>query len=381
MRRDRWQNLNGLWRFAMVDTVADDADLPGQILVPFPIESALSGVAERLLDRTAIYRRTFEVPDDFRGGDSRVLMHFGAVDFDSTVLVNGRQVGRHKGGYDPFSHDVTDALKEGQNTVEVRVVDPTTNGTQPRGKQSLNPEGIWYEPVSGIWQTVWLEPVPATHVQDLKIVPDLEAGAVRVTVEASRNAAVRLGVPGGASVTGRGGEEIELPVADPRPWSPGDPHLYDLRVELVGEDAEVLDAVDSYFALRSVGLHKGEGGRVDAIALNGRPLFQVGPLDQGWWPDGLYTAPTDEALRYDVEVTKDLGFNMIRKHIKVEPARWYYHCDRLGVLVWQDMPNIGFGPNGPSAEAKGQFQAELTRMVDALENHPSIAMWVVFNEG
>lgn len=379
LRRDDWQNLNGLWQFGMGegDTIATD----GQILVPFPIESALSGVGERLLDRTAVYRRTFQVPSDWTEDDGRVLLHFGAVDYASEVFVNGQSVGTHKGGFDPFRYDITDALQPGENTVEVRVTDPTDSGNQPRGKQSLNPGGIWYEPVSGIWQTVWLEPVPAQHVTNLELVPDVDAGVIRVTVDATQDGPVRVEVPGVGEAQGQTGEAIEVAIEDAHLWSPSDPHLYDLEVELLDDEGDAVDEVESYFGMRSVGLARGEDGKVNAITINGEPLFQVGPLDQGWWPDGLYTAPTDEALKYDIEVTKDLGFNMIRKHIKVEPARWYYWADKLGVVVWQDMPSMGFQPEELTAEVKGQFEDEMVRMIETLDNHPSIIMWVVFNEG
>jgi hypothetical protein len=376
MARERWLNLNGVWEMAEGkggETPAFGKGLDGRVLVPFPVESALSGVMRQM--QRVTYRRTFAVPGDWAG--QRVLLHFGAVDWESTVYVNGKEMGTHRGGYDPFSYDVTDALKEGgENELVVSVFDPSDAGDQPRGKQVREPRGIWYTPTTGIWQTVWLEPVPQGYVKEVKIVPDVDAKNVRVTADAQGEVKIRVLKEGRvvAEGSGQGGKEIVAKVDAPRLWSHEDPFLYDLEVT-AGKDA-----VKSYFGMRKVEVGKDDKG-VTRILLNGKPVFQVGMLDQGFWPDGLYTAPTDEALRYDIEIQKKLGFNMIRKHVKVEPARWYYWTDKLGMLVWQDMPSAGNkGDEKKEGESKTQFERELTRMIKTHWNHPSIIMWVVFNE-
>ncbi len=384
MVRSDWQTLNGLWQLAIGDAAKEAGpgdEFPEQILVPFPVESALSGVMQRA-DRVA-YRRTFRVPEKWQG--QRVLLHFQAVDWETTVLVNGQEIGMHRGGYDAFSIDVTDALKpEGEQELIVRVFDPASRGDQPRGKQVDNPRGIWYTPTTGIWQTVWLEPVPAVRIGRILLTPDVDGSCLRLTVEGIGTgpdhtivAAARDGEQQIVRTSGGVGAEIKLAI--PRDklklWSPSEPFLYDLSVTLKHGDT-VLDEVESYFGMRKIELAKDEHG-FTRMRLNGEFLFQIGPLDQGFWPDGLYTAPTDEALRYDIEVTKQLGFNMARKHVKIEPYRWYYWCDKLGLLVWQDMPS----GNNKTPESKRQFETELRRMVAGLRNHPSIIMWVVFNEG
>ena len=390
--RDDWGNLNGLWSYAVRAANEPPDAFDGEILVPFPIESALSGVMRRVEpDEVLWYRRAFELPDDW--GDRRVLLHFGAVDWDTTVWVNGTEVGRHQGGYDPFFFDVTDALAERTaHELLVRVTDPSDAGTQPRGKQVQAPQGIWYTPVTGIWQTVWLEPVPEAHVAGLRIDPDLAGARLGLTVRSDADpttttvhaTALAEGRPV-ATAEGRPSEPLALAIPEPRAWSPDDPFLYDLVVEL-RRDGIVVDRVTSYAGLRDVAIGTDTAG-VQRILLNGEPLFQYGLLDQGYWPDGLYTAPTDEALRYDLEVTKDLGFNLVRKHVKVEPARWYHWADRLGLLVWQDMPNGGPHVAYGEGEAAGEvpwaenFERELLRVVDALHGHPSIVTWVPFNEG
>jgi hypothetical protein len=384
--RDRWVNLNGLWEF---DFVADSsvAPRPGvalgrRILVPFAPEAPLSGIGEH---RPAMhYRRTFTRPATMRAGE-RLLLHFGAVDWSTTVLVNGREVCRHVGGYDAFSCDITDALRADSAVQEllVAVADPTDAFGQPRGKQVRQPEGIWYTPVSGIWQTVWLEPVPATRIATLRFTPDVPGRALRLRVDATGGGATRVEVVALAEgraiaqVSGEPGRELRLPIADARLWSPDDPHLYDLRVRLrpASDTGAPLDSVRSYFAMRQVGVVRDSNG-LARLALNGRPLFQFGPLDQGWWPDGLYTAPTDAALRWDVERIKALGWNMVRKHIKVEPARWYRFADSIGLVVWQDMPS---GWNDTPA-ARQHFERELRAMLAQLHNVPSIVTWVPFNE-
>ncbi|MEE9603501.1 MAG: glycoside hydrolase family 2 TIM barrel-domain containing protein, partial [Thermoguttaceae bacterium] len=395
MVRSEWLNLNGLWDYAIT---AKDAARPttwdGKILVPFCAESALSGVMKKVgRDKRLWYRRTVHIPESYAGG--RLLLQFGAVDWDATVLVNDVEVGRHRGGYDPFTLDITEAVASRMGDdpeIVISVWDPTRGGPQPRGKQTENPNSIWYTAVTGIWQTVWIEPVPKASIDSLKIVPDVDAGVVRITVSArgvGRQAVVRIGGVGQTKlqgVTGKVGQEIALPVKDARLWSPDDPHLYEFDVQLLAEPkGNPVDVVRSYFAMRKIEMGKDAQG-VNRLLLNGKALFQYGPLDQGWWPDGLYTAPTDEALRYDVEITKKIGMNMIRKHVKVEPARWYYHCDKLGMLVWQDMPNgdkhAGRGPKDitRTPESARQYELEWTRIMTAFGNHPCIVMWVPFNE-
>jgi len=325
------------------------------------------------------YRRTFSIPAGWKG--KRVLLHFGAVDWEATVFVNGKEIGTHRGGYDAFSFEITDALKpSGEQEVVVAVFDPTSSGNQPRGKQVNGPRGIWYTPTSGIWQTAWLEPVPSAYIRSLHIIPDVDGRRAIVEVDAvgaegcSINADVRAeGFAASASVAGKTTLVIRIP--NPRLWSPDSPHLYDLVVSLK-KGGQVLDAVKSYFGMRKVSLGKDAHGRTVTM-LNDKPIFFVGPLDQGFWPDGLYAAATDEALRYDVEVMKKLGFNCARKHVKIEPDRWYYWCDKLGLMVWQDMPN----GNNRTPESRKQFERELIALVKGRWNHPSIVMWVPFNEG
>jgi Glycosyl hydrolases family 2, sugar binding domain/Glycosyl hydrolases family 2, TIM barrel domain/Glycosyl hydrolases family 2 len=392
MVRKDWLNLNGLWDFGVAGKDATRATFNTQILVPFPPESALSGVMRRVSENDRLwYRRTFVLPGDWRG--RRLLLHFGAVDYEATVWLNGQEVGRHRGGYDAFSFDVTEALKQvGQNELIVAAWDPTDAGTQPRGKQVRKPGGIFYTSTSGIWQTVWLEPVNAAYITDLKIVPDVDNSAVMVdavTTPMLGAGIVEVIVRDGrkpvytASITAGG--RITMPVKNARLWSPEDPHLYSLVVTLkLG--GRTLDKVESYFGMRKISLGKDAKG-FTRLMLNNKPCFQFGPLDQGFWPDGLYTAPTDEALRYDIEMTKKLGFNMARKHVKVEPERWYYWCDKLGLLVWQDMPSGDkfIGGKDPditrSPESGKEYEQELTAMVQGHANHPCIVMWVPYNEG
>ncbi len=377
MVRTAWQNLNGEWDYAITDAAAQKpASFTGKILVPFPVQSQLSGVAVPVTDQQRLwYRRTFRPGTVARG--SRVLLHFGAVDWEAHVFVNGKEVGRHSGGYDPFSFDITSVLKPaGDQELVVSVWDPTDKGPQPRGKQVLEPKSIWYTAVTGIWQTAWLETVPDAYITGLDIGTDASAGTISVTVRSNSGAAgnarvtVRDGTRTVVEAGGAAGQPIVLRVAQPKLWSPDQPFLYDLRISLGS------DVVQSYAGIRSISVQRDTAG-VNRLFLNGKPLFQYGLLDQGWWPDGLYTAPTDEALASDIDTTKRLGFNMIRKHVKVEPARWYYHADRLGVLVWQDMPSGG----DSTPQNKDMFASELEHVIDALRTHPSIIMWVPFNEG
>jgi hypothetical protein len=379
--RSNWTNLNGEWEYAIADKDgARPQSFSGHILVPFAIQSQLSGVAMPVTDAQRLwYRRTFRAPALARG--ARLLLHFGAVDWEAHVFVNGKEVGSHTGGYDPFSFDITDALRpSGDQELVVSVWDPTDKGTQPRGKQVLQPRSIWYTAVTGIWQTVWTEVVPAQYIKDLLIGSDATAGTISVTVmpSGSSNGTARVVARDGTRTVAEGsaaaGQAISLRIPQAKLWSPDSPALYNLSVTLGG------DTVESYAGIRTIAVQRDAAG-INRLFLNGKPLFEYGLLDQGWWPDGLYTAPTDEALRSDIDTTKRLGFNLIRKHVKVEPARWYYHADRLGVLVWQDMPSGMLSGNQQAPPDAGVFRAELERMIDTHRNHPSIIMWVPFNEG
>jgi hypothetical protein len=379
MVRGQWRSLNGLWDYRIQAEPEHKIEAAaGQILVPYPVESELSGVMKPA--RHIRYERSFNVPEGWQG--QRIWLHFGAVDWEATVSVNGTSLGVHRGGYDGFSFDITDALKSGSNVLAVDVFDPSDDGDQPRGKQVNNPEGIFYTPCTGIWQTVWLEPAPASSIRDLVITPDVDAGCVRVKALTSGDMTgltLKAVALAGSSTAGRAegaaGDELVIAVPNAKLWGPGHPYLYGLRVSLT-EKKRTVDTVKSYFGMRKIEVKPDEAG-VPRILLNGEFVFQVGPLDQGFWPDGIYTAPTDAALKWDITATQKLGFNMTRKHVKVEPDRWYYHCDKAGLLVWQDMPS---GDN-KTDEAKAQHEVELRRMIEGRRNHPSIITWVVFNEG
>lgn len=390
--RTEWMNLNGRWDYAIMPGSSGRPDQwSGQILVPFPAESALSGVMKPVSEQERLwYRRTFTVPNGWRG--RRVRLHFGAVDWRARVWINDKEIGTHEGGYDDFTFDATDALRpSGAQALVVAVDDPTDAGTQPRGKQVRKPGSIWYTPTTGIWQTVWIEPVQADAIESVRLVPNVADGTIRIETKTMGAAGeIRAEAFDGSRSVGRASGPASAPLSVKIPqaklWSPDSPHLYDLTLTLVVAGKE-RDRVKSYFGMRSIALGKDARGQTRML-LNGQPLFEFGPLDQGFWPDGLYTAPTDQALRFDIEQTKALGFNLARKHVKVEPDRWYYWCDRLGLLVWQDMPSgdksIGRRATADlqrTGESAAQYRRELTRLIESRANHPSIVMWVPFNEG
>ena len=397
MERNDWKNLNGLWKYAITPKgTPAPAAYQGDILVPFAVESSLSGVGKMINEKEELwYQRTFDVPSAWRG--KQILLHFGAVDWKAEVWVNDVKVGEHTGGFTPFYFDITSVLNKGNNDLVVKVWDPSDRGEQPRGKQIANPHGIWYTPVTGIWQTVWLEPVATQYITNLKTTPDIDNNSVKVEVAANTTSAdkVEVKVFDGKNLVAKGaalnGVPVELAMpANAKLWSPDSPFLDNMEVTLY-KDGKAIDQVKSYTAMRKFSIRKGQNG-ITRLQLNNKDYFQFGPLDQGWWPDGLYTAPTDEALVYDLKKTKDFGYNMVRKHVKVEPARWYTHCDQLGLIVWQDMPNGGPSPqwqarnyfNGTevirSAASEANYRKEWKEIIDCLYSYPSIAVWVPFNE-
>lgn len=403
MYRLYWENLNGLWDYAIRPKGENNiGEFDGKILVPFCVESSLSGVQKYVgKDNELWYQREF---DYALYGKEHLLLHFGAVDWKCDVWVNDIKVGSHTGGYTPFTFDITQAVKKKGNVLKVRVWDPTDEGEQPSGKQHVKPHGIWYTPVTGIWQTVWLEVVAnETYIEDLKIIPDIDNQTVTVIpeiVNASRDIKVKVEVyaknaRGRNKIVSKGrsinGETVEVAMpVDAILWSPDNPFLYGVDVS-VYKGNKLVDYVISYFAMRKFSTAKDENGIV-RLMLNNEPIFMFGPLDQGWWCDGLYTAPCDEALKYDIQKTKDFGYNMIRKHVKVEPARWYYHCDQLGIIVWQDMPSGGRGPgwvtdryfdgslSRRTPESEATYKKEWKEIIDYLYSVPSIGVWVPFNE-
>jgi hypothetical protein len=382
LTRTDWQNLNGVWEFAGAADLSHppfNRTLDEAALVPFPVESALSGIQRH--ENNMFYRRTFALPAGWTG--RRVNLNFGAVTWEARVWLNGVEIGRHTGGFDAFAFDITAALRPGDNELIVGVSSPVDAAKIPIGKQRLRPSGIWYTPASGIWQTVWIEPVNSSHITRLDTTPDVPSSALDLVVQAKAPAGqqVRAEVLSGGTVvgtaTGAVGAHLRIPIPDQRLWSPEDPFLYDLRVALVGPGGG--DTVGGYFGQRSVG--KAVIGGVMRPTLNGKFVYQLGTLDQGYWPDGIYTAPTDDALASDLIRQKELGFNMVRKHIKVEPARWFYHADRLGLMVWQDMPALNNNDRDPPQSARTNFESELTRIVNQLKGITSIVQWVPFNEG
>lgn len=395
--RGEWINLNGLWDYAIKPANEEMPEIfDGKILVPFAVESALSGVGKSVGEDDALwYSREFKLPKEWK--NSRIRLNFGAVDWKAEVYVDDKFVGEHKGGYAPFAFDITDSLsKKKTHKLVVKVTDGTDSAFQPRGKQVANPNGIWYTAVTGIWQSVWMEPVNEVVVESYSAKADIEKSILNVRAIArgakvGDDCLIEL-IENGEVISSANGADVILNVENPKLWSPDSPYLYDLRIT-ISRNGEILDQVMGYAAMREISVVVDKKG-YKRMALNGEPLFQYGTLDQGWWPDGLYTAPTDEALKFDIEKTKEFGFNMIRKHVKVEPARWYWHCDRIGMLVWQDMPNIhdnslgkwgrrhydeGIDTPVPN-EWKDNYCQEWKEIIQTNEVFPSIVMWVPFNE-
>lgn len=398
MERSDWENLNGLWEYAILPkTNGMPSRYEGEILVPFAVESALSGVGKTVgPDSVLWYYREFDVPSNWKGKE--ILLNFGGVDWKADVWINDIKVGSHTGGYTPFSFNITQALRKSGNSIKVCVWDPTDASYQPRGKQLRKPEGIWYTPVTGIWQTVWLEPVNENHISSLKILPDIDFNTLSITtrLEGEDAALTEVKVYDGAKLiaTGKSLPKETLTINMPENieyWSPSNPKLYDLEINLYDKAGRRVDNVKSYAAMRKFSTGKDKKGIV-RIQLNNENLFQFGPLDQGWWPDGLYTPPSFNAMVYDIDKTKDLGFNMIRKHIKVEPASWYTYCDKNGIIVWQDMPSGDAGPEWQnrryfdgmekirSFESENNYRKEWKEIIESLYNYPCIAVWVPFNE-
>ncbi|RYG17285.1 MAG: beta-galactosidase [Chitinophagaceae bacterium] len=398
VRDNNWKNLNGLWNYAI--TKKESTEIPkqwdGKILVPFAIESSLSGVGKIVGEENLLWYHT---TIDIGKLKNTILLHFGAVDWRTDVYVNGKLAGSHEGGFDPFSFDITSLLKKGtKQEITLRVWDPSDKGYQPRGKQVVKPSGIWYTPVTGIWQTVWLESVAQTHIASTKQTPNIDTKSLSIFAQvnnAQTGDKVRIiaydGTNKVASIEAEPNHAANLTLQEQKLWSPANPFLYNLTLEII-RSGKVIDQVKTYFAMRKSSLGKDKDG-IMRMLLNNEFVFQYGPLDQGWWPDGLYTAPTDEALTFDITKTKEMGFNMIRKHIKVEPARWYYECDKQGVLVWQDMPSGDLGnkwemrvgdyggtDKNRTPESEASYRKEWNSIMETLHNFPSIVVWVPFNE-
>ena len=410
MVREDWVNLNGMFDFAITGDIDWCDEYTDEIRVPFAVESCLSGICKRISAKDRLwYRKKITLPESFK--DKRTLLHFGAVDWECKVYINKKEVGSHIGGYCPFTIDITDALTDGENELVVRVYDPTDEGWQNRGKQASESHGFWYTSTSGIWQTVWMEAVADSYIESYKVTPDIDNAVIMLKTAVVGDGELKIKIYDGETVVAEKtiSADDKIAVPDMKLWSPESPFLYDFVLEL-SKDGKVLDSIKGYFGMRKYSIGEYEG--YNRLFLNNEPYFQRGLLDQGYWSDGGMTPPTDEAMIYDIEKMKDLGFNMLRKHIKVEPARWYYHCDRLGMLVWQDMvsggkalnlfhagvlPNV-YGVLNPLVnltkkdnaykifnrdriEWRLQFEEELFEMIEALYNYTSICCWVPFNEG
>lgn len=397
IERSQWINLNGLWDYAIAEKDKYFPETEGKILVPFAAESSLSGVGKKVGKENALwYFHDFKIPKEWMG--EVIKLNFGAVDWKMDLWINDIKVGAHEGGYTPFSFDITPFLKDGESQkITIKVWDPADQGPQPRGKQVINPRGIWYTSVTGIWQTVWLEPVNKTHITNIKLNPDIDHGVLKAAVEGNNieyGDIIEVNVIDKGQVISTGmftkDQVAEISISNMHLWSPEDPYLYEVKVNLT-RNGIVLDEFKSYTAMRKISSKRDEHG-ILRMQLNNKDYFQFGLLDQGWWPDGLYTAPSDEALRYDIEKTKQLGYNLIRKHVKVEPARWYTWCDKIGVLVWQDMPSGDGGADWQrnkwyagnemkrTEESEAIYRKEWKEIIDFLYSHPSIVSWVPFNE-
>ena len=388
MVRQQWQNLNGLWDYALepIGTTSAPATYQGQILVPFAIDAPLSGIMEILRPNQRLwYRRNFTVPENWAG--KRILLHFQASDWETSVYINGEKAGQHRGGYDPFTFDITDHLTDGANELIVSCWDATEQQPQALGKQIMpeSRQGFRYQPTGGIWQTVWLEAVPEQSIRTLRLTPDIDNATIDILVSGERleNRQIQTIAYDGnqqiAEATGQANRTISLGIPNAKLWHPDHPFLYDLKVK-VQHNGETTDTIDSYFGMRKISIGEDENG-IKRFLLNDKPIFQLGPLDQGYWPDGILTPPSDEAILFDLQYLKQIACNMVRVHVKTHPDRWYYHCDRLGLLVWQDMICMPkFGQNVPP-EAAQQWKTEFDNIMDWLHNHPSVVQWIIFNEG
>ena len=400
LERKDWLNLNGPWSYSIREPdYLKPEKHDGKILIPFSLESSLSGVMKSLTDKQVIwYEKEFEFPEEWNG--KKILLHFGAVDWKCTLYVNEAKIGEHSGGYSPFYFDITNRIKEGINKIVLQVYDPTNRGEQPIGKQTLSPGSIWYTPISGIWQTVWLEPVNENYITKLEINNDYDNKEIKITFKLNSEEKLPLDVKLEfneneiQTIQGNSNEEITIKISDEdfHPWSPSEPNLYNIKAELLSKEGKVIDSLVSYTTIRKIEQRKDLSGNF-RIFLNNKPIFNMGTLDQGYWPDGLYTPPSEEAMIYDIQKLKDLGFNTIRKHIKVEPWRYYYQCDKIGMMLWQDMPSGDLGGNKwepdvlnggtdveRSQESKNTYYKEWEEIIDHLKFFQCIIIWVPFNE-
>ena len=400
LERKDWLNLNGPWSYSIREPdYLKPEKHDGKILIPFSLESSLSGVMKSLTDKQVIwYEKEFEFPEEWNG--KKILLHFGAVDWKCTLYVNEAKIGEHSGGYSPFCFDITNRIKEGINKIVLQVYDPTNRGEQPIGKQTLSPGSIWYTPISGIWQTVWLEPVNENYITKLEVNNDYDNKEIKITFKLNSEEKLPLNVKLEfneneiQTIQGNSNEEITIKISDEdfHPWSPSEPNLYNIKAELLSKEGKVIDSLVSYTTIRKIEQRKDLSGNF-RIFLNNKPIFNMGTLDQGYWPDGLYTPPSEEAMIYDIQKLKDLGFNTIRKHIKVEPWRYYYQCDKIGMMLWQDMPSGDLGGNKwepdvlnggtdveRSQESKNTYYKELEEIIDHLKFFQCIIIWVPFNE-
>ena len=401
LERKQWLNLNGIWSYSITDVNSQKPDnFDGEILVPFSIESSLSGVMKSLNEKQILwYYKEFEIPDNWK--DKNIIIHFNAVDWICELYINDNKIGEHSGGYSEFSFDITKNIKEGKNKILLKVFDPSDKGYQAVGKQTLNPNVIWYTSISGIWQTVWLEPVNEIYIQKLEINNDYDKKEIKINVKL--NLDVKLSLEASLlfkddelmKLKGSSNSEIVFNIPDKHfhPWSPKEPNFYSFNINLFDNNQKIIDSIVSYTTLRKVEQKKDKNG-IYRIYLNNKPLFNMGTLDQGYWPDGLYTPPSEEAMIYDINKLKELGFNTIRKHIKIEPYRYYYYCDKIGMLVWQDMPsgdrqnnkweflklNAGDDVNR-SEESKNNYYKEWSEIIDNLKFFQCIIVWIPFNEG